>query len=44
MEIQEIEVSEALLPEVQANENLEIIGELAPCLWMIKVIYFNEQV
>ena len=30
MEIQEIEVSEALLPEVQANENLEIIGELAP--------------
>ena len=30
MEIQEIEVSEALLPEVKANENLEIIGELAP--------------
>ena len=30
MEIEEIEVSEALIPEVEANPNMEIIGEVAP--------------
>jgi hypothetical protein len=30
MEIQEIEVSEILLPEVEAHEQLEVIGTLAP--------------
>lgn len=30
MEIEEIEVSEVLLPEVKANKNMEVIGELAP--------------
>lgn len=35
MEIEEIEVSEALLPEVEKNENMEVIGKL-------KSVKFNE--